>query len=1003
MTTDTDEEAAAASYELLGPEACNAPLPQNPILRELNFGRFITLADAAIPPVGAIAGVAAKVVLPLHVINAQLAPRARETEVTKPPSEKFAIEGNTRGTIPTIEIDNVADLIARKSVSVGNDIGEVSLNGTAVTELLEGGSVVVPVRGVEGHSTLRLNARHADDITRAAVPPTHVVANLSEFLADPGVADSQGKRLALKLQPDHVALLLKNRSIQVTTHTGPITIVPPSDGTEVRAVGNAGETMSMSYAMRADSSNTIRDHPPEGLAALRGADRNSMIIPAEETPPSSNAGLSSPQLGFYVPYVQRWNLLGYSRGALLNSIALAPQEETTIELFSWDRRTNALEQTSTSEAEQNIESVDTTKDTTQVTKELTRDSNFHAEASTHVDVNIKMAEVGGNFGGMAGAGGGTGAKDTAKRTTELIHESTRKASMRVRASRQSKVSESHEFGSEQRSTRRIRNVNMCRALNLDYFEILVNYHVSTSCLRQQAQLVVLVPLPARYNWTRTAVRKFEPTLRAALLDRSFAPGFEASRLLAARDEAFKAVCEKATCPDEGRTTLSSGPELEALQQAAFDVLTAFANVRNWSRDSAITLALMEAAPPDPDNAIGPQPGLAERVHRWGFAHRLRNEFGGVWTALESLVPTGFPSSPQSIKESTFRRIHTMLPTGEGAPQLSSLMTVSDEARQELVTAVSSIAVASHYYDDMDQGRLEGLQTFISITMAFDPISMLITNLVLSAVNSSLDALAIGLASGAVDAKFNLRIMDDFGLVNAFPAFEDAYQAWIDAQASMLKQSEDFATALNTLANERNDQIRNAYPLTAVSEAREREQALLLHLGEYNNYYSFALYQSQLTSGAAKLPAVVAQSQGLISPNAMSMVEGKLAFPVNLDDPTIATSPALTQALRDFLNTQIRNNTELDDGPAPMTVSLPTPGITLETRLGSCNACEDFIAESRAIDLRQRRAAARQAEAEADRLEQRLEPPTPNLDDPSPTRYEPRLTVRLEQPAAAPPP
>ena len=84
-------------------------------------------------------------------------------------------------------------------------------------------------------------------------------------------------------------------------------------------------------------------------------------------------------------------------------------------------------------------------------------------------------------------------------------------------------------------------------------------------------------------------------------------------------------------------------------------------------------------------------------------------------------------------------------------------------------------------------------------------------------------------------------------------------------------------------------------------------------------------------------------------------------------------------------------------------SLPTPGITLEPRLGSCGACEDFIDESRSIELKQRRAVARQAEAEATRLERRLELATPNLDDPSPTRHEPRLTIRLEQqaPVAAP--
>ena len=116
---------------------------------------------------------------------------------------------------------------------------------------------------------------------------------------------------------------------------------------------------------------------------------------------------------------------------------------------------------------------------------------------------------------------------------------------------------------------------------------------------------------------------------------------------------------------------------------------------------------------------------------------------------------------------------------------------------------------------------------------------------------------------------------------------------------MLKQSEAYANALDTLANERNDQLRNAFPLSTVAEAREREQALLMHLAEYHNYYSFALYQAQLTSGGVTLPPIVTQSNGLISPNAMGLVDGKLAFPVNLDG-AIAADRKLTQKLRDFL-------------------------------------------------------------------------------------------------------
>src|SRR5262249_53746979 len=160
------------------------------------------------------------------------------------------------------------------------------------------------------------------------------------------------------------------------------------------------------------------------------------------------------------------------------------------------------------------------------------------------------------------------------------------------------------------------------------------------------------------------------------------------------------------------------------------------------------------------------------------------------------------------------------------------------------------------------------------------------------------------------------------------------QAWSDAKQSMLKQSEAYANALDTLANERDDQLRNAFPLSTVAEAREREQALLLHLVEYENYYAFSLYQAQLASGAMKVPRGVDGSNGLLSPNAMGLVDGKLAFPINLGG-AIAVDPKLIKVLRDFLNTEIRENTTLDDGPEPQTISMPTPGITLETRLARC--------------------------------------------------------------------
>ena len=62
------------------------------------------------------------------------------------------------------------------------------------------------------------------------------------------------------------------------------------------------------------------------------------------------------------------------------------------------------------------------------------------------------------------------------------------------------------------------------------------------------------------------------------------------------------------------------------------------------------------------------------------------------------------------------------------------------------------------------------------------------------------------------------------------------------------------------------------------------------------------------------------------------------------------------------------------------VILPTHGMALEARLGQCNACEEYIQESRYIDLKTRCAKARQEEAEARRREKLLTKSPPDLSE-----------------------
>jgi hypothetical protein len=1008
MTTVTPPSGDASQYDILGAGDCNKALPVNTIERQISFGRFITLSGTSIPSLNAASGTVRNVVLPLHFINPKAAASAANGDPGQAPIRELdALKVKAMQRPPVVHIDNVAALIATKEIKSAKVSGEIGLSSAAISQLAYGGSAIVPLLGSKDHSSVRLEARGAKDLLPVPLANSHIVLDVAAFLARPAVQAVDGSTVPVKLDASHVADLLNRRSTQVKVQGQSLTLTHPSateTGSEQRGTLLVGDTgRSDAGPARATAKHeTTSTVPASSLPFHSSAVPTHVAIKSSNPISSQLSPVKPPQLGFYIPYLQTWTILGYSRGALINTISLAPQEETTIELFTWDRHTSASEQTSSSEIEQNIESTDNTKDTTQVANELTKDSNFKADAHVHANVTLAVATIGGD----AGVNYGNDAKNVASRTTDFIHESTQKATLRVRASRQNKVSETQEYGSEQRTTRKLKNPNMCHALNLDYFEILVNYKVETVCVRQDAQLVVLLDFPEKYNWTRRNIRRFEPILKSVLIDRSYVGGFDASRLLAARDEAFTAVCEKCVCADEGSQGTTIDPALlEEMQDAAFMILGIVAALAALDTTNIPELALEVAAPPDPSSSGDPDPtGLANNINRWLFLEVIQAKAGGVWTGLLSLANVGLPAQAADISIQTLHAIHSII-NSSTAP-IGDVMTLDDPDKQTLRATLHGIAL--WVYKDFKGSDLQGLQVAITVSLGLlaGPIEAGIASLINSALGSTAQSaiteVAAEVAVAAVDARYGLDKLDDMGIVGQIAAFSDAYTDWQNANADLLKQAQATAQALDTLANTRNDDIKSAYPLSTVADAREREEALTMHLTDYNNFYTFSIYMALLTSGAGRTPYLVQTSNGLISANPIGVVNGKLAFPVNLDD-AIAADPSTLSALATWFDTLIRDNTDLDDGPAPSVMSLPTPAITLETRLGTCDACEEFIEESRHADLRKRRAEAKRMEQEAHRLELRLQQNPPDLRDPEPRRHEPAFTLKvIQEPSASSP-
>jgi hypothetical protein len=1038
-----DAEASAAGeepphYEPLGSLSCGKDLPLNTIVRELRFGRFITLSDAIDVPTGAFRVSARPVALPLSLIDGSLTadtqdtapsiltvakalperpagragagPDAGESELERSDaSELLAAEPRT------VKVPDIAELISTRQVVVngadeesqlrsgwrrrllGGEGGRAQVADVILTAEMIGKLVTVGKTDalLKDGGVVHLDASDAKDAPKGELPDQHRISHVHAFLSQPKLLDARGTVVDVPLTPEHVTDLLAYKAVTVEVQGKQVTFEPAADEQPGWSSGTVrserGGPVAAAYA------ETALVEAPDTSSGFELT-----VVPVNlgllglkvETKPKPKA----PPVGFYVPFEQTWTLLGYSRGSLLNTISLAPQEETTIELFTWDKRTNALEQTSASEVEQNIESTDTTKDTTQVLSELGHDSNFKADAN--FDVHAKLEVV--NIGGSASAGGGTSAKDVAKTTTDFIHEQTYKASLRVKASRQSKVSETHEFGSEERTTRRIKNINMCHPLHLDYFEVLVSYSMATTCLRKEAQLVVLLDLPEseHFEWSRRTIRRFEPVLRSVLLDRAFVSGFDASKLLAARDCAFQAVCERSHCDDQETSVTTDGQELDDLRAAALQVMGVFKwfHSQNFESNNVWAMyAFYGVAPPTPaEQYPDPANQFGRWLHLWLFVRHFRDKEPSAWTGLVSLAPT-FPTEAAQITPRLLRTLHTILTPKPPATDIAGVLNVDQQALQELKGALRGVALGI-YQDIPDAKALGNLADFVKVGIAlFDPLGAIaaaITDLVSQAAQKGVVELAAEIGIAAVDARYSISELDDQGLVTAITVFNDAYDAWQKANADLLKHAADTASALDTLANQRDDQIRSAYPLATVSDACEREDALIMHLRDNDPYYAYAVYESRLASESADLPLLVSASGGLIAPIPIGIVNGKLAFPVNFE--AIGMDPEATKKLEEWFDDEIRGDTELDKGPDPRVVSLPTPGITLETRLGICSGCDEFITETRKIDLRTKTALAEQQEEEAKRFAARLALDKPDLDDPITHQPEPVITVRVMQ-------
>ena len=676
--------------------------------------------------------------------------------------------------------------------------------------------------------------------------------------------------------------------------------------------------------------------PPPGVPTP-GADEDAEVVKRAGTPP-----IPKLDVALFLAWRQVWTLKGLSRGRLLHSLSLAPQEETTIELFSWERHRKTLEQSSETETEQTFEGSDSTKDTSDVYSEVNRQRDFQWQVSGSLRATYRPVAGEITLGADASVANKNTVGEIGKNTQNRVHETVIKASSKVRAQRVTKISETVEWGSEQRITRKIRNPNLCHTLNLDYYEVLAHYAIETAFLPNDSRLCAFVPNPISTELSPPVVRRNEMALSDALLEGSLRAGFEALRFLEAyRLATVEQACRRAAAANVAKVGKPpvTPPDVPVPSKELSDLLAAVRDLRDAAKQFGGYLDPHRAL-----NKIGDHQPLSEderlSARRWLFRRLVEARFGGFAAELRTLMGR----SDAQITVDYARQLAGVLPSQQANPTLGSLPELSDGDKE-------TIALSSAIHDG-------------HMGMAWD--------------------WAWWCGRCREESLYN---PDDMGIPGRTQRVAERWQAFDAAPAV------DKATAMGDKAkgeaDARQDQqsaedvLEMKFPLEEVAKHRERADALMAHLAEHWSYYRFALFQALPPS--EQLERLIVGSRnvlraGMFEPRVVSAHGDQLAVPLNTSN---------YPGLEAFLLNMLGDVKETE--PSTSTVLLPTPGMSIESRLGRCTGCEEYIELTRAIELRRLSAIADQAEYEASRLKARLEASPPRL-EPSENQAE---AIRLE--------
>jgi hypothetical protein len=209
------------------------------------------------------------------------------------------------------------------------------------------------------------------------------------------------------------------------------------------------------------------------------------------------------RLGLLLKYRQDWIAAGYGLGELIYSVSLLPNEDLTLEVKTWETSSFASEENSEFESRYSTDVSAEESDSSEVIHDLTTKENLSVDV--HAEANW---------------GWGSASADTEyssevnqqhKTTQGRLRKASEKVTNEISSKRSVKIAVSRETGSEEKTTRKIRNINQCHTLNVNFYQVLRMYKVATYV--DDVDMILIGPEgPVPQQITIAKETKFERTV-----------------------------------------------------------------------------------------------------------------------------------------------------------------------------------------------------------------------------------------------------------------------------------------------------------------------------------------------------------------------------------------------------------------------------------------------------------------------------------------------------------